>query len=69
MEKTINVKWDFGEIVELVTDMGTKRVVTGYVLRQSGKLYELSTGTENSWHQEVEIGKFSDNSKIKGFKK
>lgn len=57
-------------MVILRTEPETKRIVTGFVLRQSGKMYELASGVESSWHQEVEIERMPENIKvIKGFKK
>ena len=67
MRKTISVKFNFGDEVELKTDVGTKRVVTGYILRPSGKMYEVARELETSWHQEVEIEKFPQSKKA-GFK-
>jgi hypothetical protein len=66
--KSFNVKFDFGSEIELRTDPGVKRVVTGFILRPSGKLYEVASGIETSWHQEVEIDKFTETTKRPGFK-
>lgn len=64
MKKQITVKFDFGDEVELKTDVGVKRVVTGIILRPSGKMYECARELETSWHQEVEIEKFPEKRKI-----
>jgi hypothetical protein len=65
---TISIAFDFGEEVQLKTDVGTKRVVTGYILRPSGKMYEVARELETSWHQEVEIEKFPE-TRRSGFKR
>ena len=67
MRKTFQVKWDFGTEVALKTDMNTKRIVTGFIVRPSGKMYEVARELETSWHQEVEIEKFPQSKKA-GFK-
>ena len=67
IKKTFQVKFNFGEEVELKTDVGIKRVITGYILRPSGKMYEVAKELETSWHQEVEIEKFPQAKKA-GFK-
>jgi hypothetical protein len=68
MKKSFSVKFNWGEEVELKTDVGIKRVVTGYILRPSGKMYEVAKELETSWHQEVEIEKFPENKRA-GFKR
>jgi hypothetical protein len=68
MKKSFSVKFNFGEEVELKTDVGIKRVVTGYIIRPSGKMYEVAKELETSWHQEVEIEKFPENKRA-GFKR
>ena len=67
MKKSFSVKFNFGEEVELKTDVGTKRVITGYIIRPSGKMYECARELETSWHQEVEIEKFPTTARA-GFK-
>ena len=67
MKKSFTCKFNFGDEVELKTDIGTKRVVTGYIIRPSGKMYEVARELETSWHQEVEIEKFPASKKA-GFK-
>jgi hypothetical protein len=67
MRKTFSVKFDFGEVVELKTDAGIRRIVTGIILRPSGKMYEVARELETSWHQEVEIEKFPTTTRA-GFK-
>ena len=69
MRKTFNVKWNLGEVVELKTDTGIKRIITGYIIRSSGKMYEVARELETSWHQEVEIEKYPQGTTKKaGFK-
>jgi hypothetical protein len=68
MRKSITLKFTFGQVVALKTDLFTERVVTGIILRPSGKMYELANGIDTSWHQDVEIEKFPEKKKA-GFKK
>jgi len=68
MRKYITIRFSFGEEVALKTEPSIKRVVTGIVLRPSGKMYELANGTETSWHQDVELEKFPEPKKS-GFNK
>ena len=67
IKKTIQIAFNFGDEVELKTEPGVKRVVTGIILRPSGKMYEMAIGMETSWHQDVEIEKFPQAKKA-GFK-
>jgi hypothetical protein len=67
MKKTITIKFNFGDHVELKTDAGVKRIVTGIILRPSGKMYELAKDLDTTWHQEVEIERFPEQRKA-GFK-
>lgn len=49
---------ELDEVVYLVTDPGQKeRMVTGILTRRDGNTYELSCGTEHTWHQQSEISK------------
>ena len=68
MKKTISIAFNFGDDVQLKTEQGIKRVVTGIILRPSGKMYECARELETSWHQEVEIEKFPENKRA-GFKR
>ena len=69
MRKTVSLKFSLGEMVILKTEPQIKRIVTGLILRQSGKMYELVNGVESSWHQEVEIESMPEKAKpVKGFK-
>jgi hypothetical protein len=67
MRKQIQVKFYFGDEVGLKTEPGVKRIVTGIVLRPSGKMYEIAVGIDTSWHQDVEIERFPQAKKA-GFK-
>ena len=60
MKKQIQVKFDFGDEVALKTEPAIKRIITGIVLRPSGKMYETANGVETSWHQDVELEKFPE---------
>ena len=68
MKKSYTCKFGFGEEVRLKTDLSSMRIVTGIVLRPSGKMYEIARELETSWHQEVEIEKYPE-SKRAGFKR
>ena len=69
MRKTISIKFGWGDIVILRTEPEIKRIVTGVIIRPSGKMYELVNGVESSWHQEVEIERMPEKAKpVKGFK-
>lgn len=48
---------NIGDPVYLVTDVSQKlRMVTAYTVRgKNHKVYELSCGTETSWHTSIEI--------------
>jgi len=55
------VKHNIGDIVYLMTDVDQyERLVTGINIRQSGIVYELSCGTQTSWHYDLEIAKDKD---------
>jgi hypothetical protein len=68
MKKVISVLFTFGNEVQLKTEPTIKRIVTGIIVRPSGKMYELANGVETSWHQDVEIEKFPEIKKA-GFNK
>jgi hypothetical protein len=68
MKKQITIAFGFGEDVTLKTEPDIPRIITGIILRPSGKMYELANGLETSWHQDIEIVKASPKpSKVKGF--
>jgi hypothetical protein len=67
MKKTITIAYNFGDEVDLKTEPTIKRIITGLIVRPSGKMYELANGVETSWHQEVEIERFPLSKKA-GFK-
>jgi hypothetical protein len=68
-KKSIHIAFDFGDDVQLKTEPNIKRIVTGIVLRPSGKMYEIAVGIDTSWHQDVEIEKFPQTqAKKAGFK-
>ncbi len=69
MRKTINVKFARGSEVTLRTEDPLKRIVTGYIIRDAGLLYELACGEATTWHQEVEIQEYPKSVQIKGFAK
>jgi hypothetical protein len=69
MRKQIQIKFNFSDLVALKTDPFVPRVVTGIVLRPSGKMYELANGIDTSWHQDVEIEKFPEKKKVIGLGK
>ena len=52
----IDTKYDFGDMVYLITDNEQrKRLVTGITITTKGLTYELSCGTITSNHYEFEI--------------
>ena len=53
----IDNKYEIGEMVFLTTDENQlKRIVTGITIRQGGYMvYELSQGSESSYHVSSEI--------------
>lgn len=55
--KIIENNYEIGNEVYLKTDPDQNfRIVTGFLIRQKEFiLYELSCGTESSWHYEYEI--------------
>ena len=69
MKKTISIAFNFGDRVLLKTDNEFERIVTGIVLRPNGKMYELASGVETTWHQEVEIEKVPEKTVVGGFGK
>jgi hypothetical protein len=69
MKKEISVDFDFGDEIELKTEIGIKRIVTGIVLRPNGYMYETAFGVETTWHQELEMQKFPKTTRVGGFNK
>lgn len=54
----INNKFSHGEMVHLKTDVERNdRMVTALNIRPHGITYELSLGSETSWHSDIEIEK------------
>lgn len=53
----VDDKYRIGEVVYLFTDEDQlKRVITAIIIRSGGYIaYELSQGTDTSWHIESEI--------------
>lgn len=52
----IDTKYDFGDMVYLITDNEQrKRLITGITITPKGLTYELSCGTTTSNHYEFEI--------------
>ena len=53
--------FEIGEIAFLRTDIDQReRLVTGVLIRPGGVMYELSYGSENSYHYDFEISKKRD---------
>ncbi len=67
MKKTINIKFPVGDMVCLKTGDPVERIVTGIMLRDQGKIYELSYGEVITWHQEIEIEKYPESVVVGGF--
>lgn len=58
-DQAINFK--IGEIAFLRTDIDQReRLVTAILIRPAGVMYELSFGSENSYHYDFEISKKRD---------
>lgn len=56
--KIVENDFEIGEEVYLKTDpLQNFRIVTGVLIRRNEITYELSCGTENSWHYDYEINK------------
>lgn len=56
--RVIENDYEIGNEVYLKTDPDQNfRIVTGFLIRQNGISYELSCGTESTWHYEYEINK------------
>lgn len=66
--KTLQVAYDWGDKVQLKTDTELTRIVTGYIIRPSGTKYELASGLDVTWHEEVEIEVCPEKKAISGFK-
>lgn len=60
MTKSFEVQFDFGDEVCVKTDTGTKRQVSGYVLREKQVIYFLMKSDEETCHYEYEIEKFKE---------
>jgi hypothetical protein len=57
----LTIKYWIGDIVYLITDVDQKeRIVTGVDIRQSGVSYNLSYGSDDSDHYDIEISKEKD---------
>ena len=67
-KKSFSLDFGFGDLVFLRTDCEIERVVTGVIIRPSGKMYELACGIETTWHQSVEIESCPEVVKVIGFK-
>ena len=53
---TVNFKLELNQIVYLITDPHQlERMVTAAIIRPYGAFYELSCGTETTWHHYSEI--------------
>lgn len=61
------IKFNLGDPVILKTEPEVKRIVTGFMIRQKGMIYGLTSGDSETWHQEIEIEKQPDKKKA-GFK-
>ena len=67
--RELKTDFDFGDEIELKTEIGLKRIVTGIILRPSGHMYETACGIETTWHQGMEMQKFPEANKVGGFRK
>jgi len=63
----IDTKYDIGDTVFLKTDYDQKeRLVTRIQMTQGNVMYEVSCGTENSWHYDFELATEKDLRKVLG---
>jgi len=61
MKKWIELDFEVGQIVYLITDSSQqKRIVTGILMRPNGVTYELTCGTLTSWNYSFEISVSQD---------
>jgi hypothetical protein len=61
-------KFKIGEFVVLVTDVDRRRrMLTAYTVSSNGIRYELSCGTEASWHFGIELELWVDGKGSVGF--
>lgn len=57
----LNCKYNIGDVVYVVTDKEqSARQITGITFRQTGVIYELTSGTTISHHYEFEISEEID---------
>jgi molybdopterin/thiamine biosynthesis adenylyltransferase len=53
---TLFLAFQYGDLVYLITDAEQeRRMITGYTVRGASITYELSCGTETTWHRAEEI--------------
>lgn len=59
--KVVDNAYEFGQTVYLKTDVEQKpRMVTGFLIRPISCTYELTQGTQISWHYDFEISTEKD---------
>ena len=56
--ENVAINFKIGETAYLKTDIDQReRLVTGILIRPAGVMYDLSFGSENSYHYDFEISK------------
>jgi hypothetical protein len=63
----IETSFNIGDAVQLKTQVGIMRIVTGYVVRQKQVSYFVTEGANETCHQDFEL-ELVKREKIKGFK-
>lgn len=66
IKKTLSFPYWFGDNVALKAEPEFIRIITGIILRPTGKMYELSSDGDPEWRHEVEIERFPEEPTPKG---
>lgn len=71
MRKSFKTNFSYGQRVFLITDPGTIRIVTGFLLRKGSVTIGLAQGPDNeTWHQMDEVMPLgADVIVVKGFRR
>ena len=66
IKKTLTFPYWFGDNVVLKAEPEVVRIITGVILRPTGKMYELSSVGDPEWRHEVEIDSLPEEPSAKG---
>lgn len=66
IKRTLTFPYWFGDNVALKVDSEYARIITGIILRPTGKMYELSSVGDPEWRHEIEIEKLPEGNSPKG---